>query len=285
MTVYELATLDTVIFGAGKAAPAIEAFIGAPDAKGRLLGAWTSDIGALDKVFLLRAFDGFDVLVKERDRILHSANPFGCVDLLTGMSFDTYKALPFLPEVETGNPGPVYEIRTDRMRLNGLAPTVEKWADAVPPRNAYSKMLIAMYSLDGPPRLTQIWPYESLAAARRMVEAAAHPAAAILVDTLHFDRSGSSLDDLAALPAPLMNYMQVCDGPVPYDPTDAGMIRVARQARLVAGDGGIDLAVIIAHLPAGITVSVEVPNVELTARIGAEAVARRALEATKAFFE
>ena len=164
MTIYELATLDTVIFGAGKAAPAIEAFVSGPQAGGRLLGAWTSDIGGLNKIVLLRAFDGFDALVEERDRILHSANPFGCVDLLTGMSFDSYKALPLLPDVEAGAPGPVYEIRTYRMKLNGLAPTTEKWAAAVPERNAYSKLLVAMYSLDGPPRLTQIWPYESLAA-------------------------------------------------------------------------------------------------------------------------
>ena len=38
MSYYELSTLDTVIFGAGKASPGIEAWVGA--GKGRLLGAW-----------------------------------------------------------------------------------------------------------------------------------------------------------------------------------------------------------------------------------------------------
>ena len=162
MKFYELATLDTVIFGGAKAAPAIEAFVSAPEAKGRLLGAWGNDIGALNKVLLLRGFDSHDDLLAERDRVLRSSNPFGCADLLTGMSLDSYKPLDFLPPVETGNFDPVYEIRTYRMKVNGLTPTMEKWEAAIPGRLGYSKMTIAMYSLDGAPRLTQIWPYASL---------------------------------------------------------------------------------------------------------------------------
>ena len=45
------------------------------------------------------------------------------------------------------------------MKLNGLMPTMGKWEGAVPGRSAYSPLTIAMYSLDGPPRLTQLWPY------------------------------------------------------------------------------------------------------------------------------
>ena len=39
MRFYELATLKTVIFGTGKAAPGVEAWVNAPEARGRLLGA------------------------------------------------------------------------------------------------------------------------------------------------------------------------------------------------------------------------------------------------------
>lgn len=118
--------------------------------------------------------------------------------------------------------------------------------------------------------------------ARRMVEAAASPAAAILFDTLHFDRSASTLDDLAALPPTMMNYVQICDGPVPYDASDAELVRVARQARLIPGEGGIDFAPIVARLPAGITVSVEVPNRPQAEAMGLERFIRTALERTKA---
>lgn len=122
---------------------------------------------------------------------------------------------------------------------------------------------------------------KDLAHARRMVEAAAHPAAAVLFDSLHFDRSSSTLEELASLPPGLMNYVQICDGPVPYDPSDAELIQVARTARLIPGEGGIDLTSIAALIPKDMTVSVEVPNHALAQAVGASEVARRALLATK----
>ncbi|MFZ2100817.1 MAG: NIPSNAP family protein [Oricola sp.] len=164
MKFYELATLDTIIFGGGKAAPAIEAWVSAPEAKGRLLGAWGSDIGGLNKVFLLRGFESHTELLDERERGLRSSNPFGCAEFLTGLSLDSYRPLDFLPPVETGSFGPFYELRSYRMKVNGLMPTMEKWEAAIPERNTYSKLTVAMYSIDGSPRLTQIWPYESLEA-------------------------------------------------------------------------------------------------------------------------
>ena len=66
--------------------------------------------------------------------------------------------------MEPGTFGPFYELRSYRMKLNGLMPTMGKWEGAVPGRSAYSPLTIAMYSLDGPPRLTQLWPYPSLEA-------------------------------------------------------------------------------------------------------------------------
>ena len=85
MTFYEIATLKTVIFGAGKAAPGIEAWVNAPEAKGRLLGAFGTDIGALNEVLLLRGFDSLDDLAAERQRALTSDNPFNCVEHLVDL--------------------------------------------------------------------------------------------------------------------------------------------------------------------------------------------------------
>lgn len=162
MSYYELSTLDTVIFGAGKASPGIEAWVGA--GKGRLLGAWGTDIGSLNRVFLLRGFDTLAEMMDERERALRSDNPFGCTELLTRLTMESYRAFDFLPPVEPGAFGPVYEFRTYKTKINGIMPTMGKWAEAVPPREAYSKLTVAMYGLDGEPRVTQIWPYASLAA-------------------------------------------------------------------------------------------------------------------------
>src|SRR3546814_8820244 len=168
MSLYERATLDTVIFGACKAAAGLEAWIG--EGSGRLCGAWGTDIGTLNRVFVLRAFDNLETMMAERERAILSANPFGCVEHLVSLNMESYRALDFLPPVEPGTYGPVYEFRTYRTKINGIAPTIEKWAEAVPPRQSYSRLTVAMYGLDGSPRLTQLWPSGGLsarAAARR----------------------------------------------------------------------------------------------------------------------
>lgn len=162
MKYYEIATLKTAIFGGGKATPAIEGWLKAPEAKGRLLGAFASNIGALNEICILRGFDSLDDLAEERDRSLRAQNPFGCRDLLVDLRFDSYRPLDFLPPVEPGAFGPFYEIRTYRMKLNGLMPTMEEWQGSVPKRREYSPLTVAMYALDGAPRLTQLWPYSSL---------------------------------------------------------------------------------------------------------------------------
>lgn len=159
---YELATLKTVIFGAGKAAAGIEAWLDA--GHGTLHGAWYSDIGSLNEVYLLRSFDEADALLAERERLARADNPFGCLDHLVGYHVDSYRPLDFMGPITPGAHGPIYEIRTYAMRLNGLMPTMEKWQATLPKRGEYSPCTIAMYGIDGAPRLTQIWPYATLEA-------------------------------------------------------------------------------------------------------------------------
>lgn len=160
MQFYELTTLSTVIFGAGKAASAIETWIN--QGKGTLFGAWFSDIGQLNEVYLLRGYETAEDMLSERERLARSDNPFGCNDLLISYNVESYRPLDFMGDVKTGDLGPVYEIRTYKMKLNGLMPTMEKWQATLPKRDEYSLCSIAMYGVDGAPRLTQIWPYASL---------------------------------------------------------------------------------------------------------------------------
>lgn len=108
-----------------------------------------------------------------------------------------------------------------------------------------------------------------LAAAQGIVEAAGRPNGGVLVDALHFDRSTTTLDQVAALPPALVNYVQLCDGAVPYDPEDQALIRVARGERLFPGQGGIDLAGLVRAVPPGVTISVEVPHRALAEKMDA----------------
>lgn len=124
-----------------------------------------------------------------------------------------------------------------------------------------------------------------LATARRIVEAAGEANGGVLIDALHLDRSATTLADVAALPAERINYVQFCDGPRDYDPSDAGLIEVARRARLMPGEGGIDLAGLARAIPGDAVVSVEIPNHALAERLDAKGRAALALRTTRAVVE
>jgi sugar phosphate isomerase/epimerase len=125
----------------------------------------------------------------------------------------------------------------------------------------------------------------NLATARRIVEAAGEANGGVLVDALHYDRSETTLAEVAALPRQRVNYVQFCDGPADYDPSDAGLIEVARRARLMPGEGGIDLAGLARAIPADAVISVEIPNEALAKRLGPTERAALALRTTREVVE
>lgn len=106
---------------------------------------------------------------------------------------------------------------------------------------------------------------KNLAEANQIVTASAQDNAAVLIDALHFDRSNSTLAEVKQIDKSRMNYVQLCDGWAEYDPSDEGLIKIARSNRLVPGQGDIDLVGLIQALPADITLAAEVPNLELAA--------------------
>ncbi len=122
-------------------------------------------------------------------------------------------------------------------------------------------------------------------AARRILESAARPNGGILVDSIHAARSATSLADLAALPRPMLNYVQICDAPADVPATTDGLIHTARCARLLPGAGGIDLRAMFNALPADLPVSIELPNDELKPVMGVEEWSRQALAAARAVLQ
>jgi IclR family transcriptional regulator, acetate operon repressor len=120
-----------------------------------------------------------------------------------------------------------------------------------------------------------------LATARTIVEAAGAPNGGVLVDALHFDRSTSTLAEVAALPPALVNYVQLCDGPAEYDPSPEGLAALARTARLMPGEGAIDLVGLARAFPPGVTVSVEVPNLVRDRAMSPRETAARALASAR----
>lgn len=160
--IYEIATLSIKLGTAAKAIAGIGDYVKAPSAKGTLLGCWSTEIGDLNQLLVLRGFDDHAQLLGERERILRTTDPFGAGDAIAGLNFDSYAPFPFLPPVKPGKYGAVYEIRTYKLKHGGVPHTIAAWEAAIPARCELSPLSIAMYALDGPPRFTHIWPFASL---------------------------------------------------------------------------------------------------------------------------
>ncbi|GGN98705.1 hypothetical protein GCM10010112_91850 [Actinoplanes lobatus] len=120
-----------------------------------------------------------------------------------------------------------------------------------------------------------------LTEAARVLRAAGQPNGGMLIDLLHFARSGSSVADLRELPAEWFHFAHVCDAPAAIPATSEGLIHTARFERLYPGDGGIDLDGILAALPPGLPYALEIPRAQTVAQVGAKEHARLALAAAR----
>jgi sugar phosphate isomerase/epimerase len=117
--------------------------------------------------------------------------------------------------------------------------------------------------------------------ALRIITNADRPNGRVLVDSLHAGRSTTTLADLAAIPGSRLSYAQLCDAPGEVPTTQEGLIHTARCARLLPGEGGIDLVGIVRQLPSDLPLSLEIPNDERLPKLGAQEWARLALAAAK----
>lgn len=95
--------------------------------------------------------------------------------------------------------------------------------------------------------------------ARAILEGVEGEAKALLVDTLHWARSGGTAEDLKAIPRAWLSYCQPCDAPAEGpDVTDFdAIIDDAINRRMPLGQGGLPLAAMIDALPDDLPMAVE----------------------------
>jgi sugar phosphate isomerase/epimerase len=118
-----------------------------------------------------------------------------------------------------------------------------------------------------------------LGSALKMVKAAERPELGILVDTLHFNRSKSRLEQLDEIAVARLPFVHVCDALVQDSYTTEELLLAGRAERLPPGEGDIDIKGILRHMPEGIPLALEVPMMAKTTAEGAEAVALRVRQA------
>lgn len=103
----------------------------------------------------------------------------------------------------------------------------------------------------------------SLADAWSIVQAIGRHNLGVLIDALQFYRAGAEFDVLSMIPPDRLPYAQVADGPLAGPTSVEGLRREARTARLLPGEGELDLARLISRLPADVPLSVEAPTLRL----------------------
>lgn len=120
------------------------------------------------------------------------------------------------------------------------------------------------------------------AQAARFLRTCPCPNAGLCVDTLHFDRSACPVTELDELPEEWFHYAQICDAPAHRPGDDQHARWIAREARLLLGEGAVDVRGILAHMPP-MPYSIELPNAALLAALGPEEFARRMLAGARRY--
>lgn len=124
----------------------------------------------------------------------------------------------------------------------------------------------------------------TLADAARLVKRSGCSNASVLIDALHFSRSGGVPADIAGVDATLFKYAQICDAVATIPSESAELIREARGGRLLPGEGALPLRDLVAALPAEIPLAIEAP-VRATAGLPSLERAQRAFRAMQALLK
>jgi NIPSNAP len=160
---YELTTLSFPLLSVSEVSGAARAYVIDPNAAGEVLGYWRTEIGTLGRLLILRGFKTAEDLAAERMRALLSSNPFNGGSVVTSLEMESYAPFPFLPPAKIYSQQKVYEFRTYRLKPGGLPATLAGWKEAIEPAHEYTAhLVINMYALDGPSRITHIWGFSSL---------------------------------------------------------------------------------------------------------------------------
>jgi sugar phosphate isomerase/epimerase len=114
-------------------------------------------------------------------------------------------------------------------------------------------------------------PLNHLDKATAMIARVGKPNFRLLIDVMHLYRSGSTPQDVAALPPEIIEYVQVCD--IRMEPAGDDYLAEATRERLVPGTGEIPLRELLSVIPAHVPLGIEVPMLGM-AEAGVSAIDR-----------
>lgn len=124
---------------------------------------------------------------------------------------------------------------------------------------------------------------KTLAETIRFLNQADRDNSGLMVDTHHFHRAKDRVEELDQLPRKWFHFIHLCDAcqKIPDDRDE--MTRILREERLYLGEGGINVAEILRHIPK-VPCSIELPNLARAKEMGYAEHAHRCLESARKYF-
>ena len=108
--------------------------------------------------------------------------------------------------------------------------------------------------------------------------------AGLMIDMHHFHRAHDTPAALDKVPRGWFHFAHICDAPAEIPTKKEEMVHILREARMDVGQGGIDVAEILHHMPP-VVLSIEEPNIERVREMGYAEHAFRCLEAAKSYID
>ena len=201
----------------------------------------------------------------------------------TGVSVLDTEFLRFEPEIPVGIPEGFLEVSARLGARNVLVMSAEPDESRTLERFCELCDRAAPYGLRVCLEFAIYTGVRTLVHAAELVARSKRSNAHVLIDALHFSRSGGLPSHVGQIDPARLRYAQICDaGPDrPRADDTPALIREARTGRLLPGDGVLPLRELVAALPPGLPLAIEAPD-RTTAHLPALERAQRAYRALTA---
>jgi len=124
--------------------------------------------------------------------------------------------------------------------------------------------------------------YKTITSVTEILRSVTNENKGLLIDIHHFHRAHETIETLQAIPKEWIHFIHLCDAQLEIPQTEEEMRRILREERLFLGEGGIDVATILNHLPK-VPLALELPHKERLSELGYEQYVKACLERAKAY--
>ncbi|WP_151446476.1 NIPSNAP family protein [Lacisediminimonas profundi] len=159
--IYELTTLTTAAARLKDVVSALDAAASACPAE--LVAAWTTEVGRVNDVLLLRRYDETSSASGPTEFTPGGKNWLSDVLPMTqDVQIEQFRVVPYMTPPSPGKAGAIYEMRSYVYRPGMLDELLETWKEPLLNRTQVSPAPLVMYSINSRAlRFIHLWVYES----------------------------------------------------------------------------------------------------------------------------